>query len=302
MTDKSFRDRVFAAVARIPEGRVATYGQIAELAGSPGAARAVGNAIHTNTDPVSVPCHRVVDAQGRPGSAYGMGGPQAQLGRLAAEGVSISDGKADLAACGISIESHPLEPFLPAGAHILFLGSFPPPRVRWSMEFFYPNFQNDFWRIQGLVFFQNQDYFIVPGEKRFDIDKIKSFSEKQGLAFYDTASRVCRLRANASDDSLEILESSDIPAMLERMPRCGTLVTTGGKASEELARIIAGHGNAMPAIPPVGGKTETVIPAGDAGRHVTWYRLPSSSRAFPMSLERKAAFYRTVLLPTGQLV
>lgn len=85
----TFKEKVYAAVALIPRGKVATYGQIARMAGCPGGARAVGNAIHTNTDPVKVPCHRVVDASGRPGRNYGMGGPEAQRRRLEAEGVAF---------------------------------------------------------------------------------------------------------------------------------------------------------------------------------------------------------------------
>ena len=66
---------------------------------------------------------------------------------------------------GMNIEVHPLEPFLPENGRILFLGSFPPPRWRWSMEFFYPNWINDFWRIMGLIYFCDKTYFEVSGEK-----------------------------------------------------------------------------------------------------------------------------------------
>ena len=68
---------------------------------------------------------------------------------------------------GMNIEVHPLEPFLPENGRILFLGSFPPPRWRWSMEFFYPNWINDFWRIMGLIYFGDKTYFEVSGEKCF---------------------------------------------------------------------------------------------------------------------------------------
>ena len=68
----------------------------------------------------------------------------------------------------LPIETHPLQPFLPPNAQWLFLGSFPPPQARWSMLFFYPNFINDFWRIMGLLFFENREHFVVKGEKRFD--------------------------------------------------------------------------------------------------------------------------------------
>ena len=58
----------------------------------------------------------------------------------------------------LPIEEHPLEPFLPANAKLLMLGSFPPQKKRWSMDFFYPNLQNDMWRIFGLIFFDNKEH------------------------------------------------------------------------------------------------------------------------------------------------
>lgn len=303
-----FKTRIYDTVARIPKGRVATYGQIAEIAGCPGAARAVGNAIHGNDDPVKVPCHRVVDACGRPGANYGMGGPAAQKARLEAEGVVFSEnGSVDLSRYGIVIEKHPLDPFLPQNGRILFLGSFPPPKARWSMEFFYPNFINDFWRIMGLLFFDDKKHFEVSGEKRFDVDAVKAFCSKAGLGFYDTAGKVCRWKGNASDEFLEIIEPADIAALLAAMPSCRTIVTTGGKSSEELLSILTSRGSygtrpdsGIPsAVPSAGsGSPVGIPPVGDSvsfhafGRDLRWYRMPSSSRAYPMSLERKAEYYR----------
>ena len=70
-------------------------------------------------------------------------------------------------------ESHPFAPFLPDGARILILGTFPPAPHRWSMPFYYPNFQNDMWRIMGLLFFGNKDHFILTGAaKQFDQPRI----------------------------------------------------------------------------------------------------------------------------------
>lgn len=283
-----FRERIRSAVARIPKGRVATYAQVAQIAGYPvTSARAVGNAIHSNTDPVAVPCHRVVNSQGFPGSNYGMGGPEVQRQRLEAEGVTFIGGHVDMDRCGMTIERHPLEPFLPENGRILFLGSFPPPKARWSMDFFYPNWINDFWRIMGLLHHQDAHHFEIPGEKRFDKDAIVEFCETQGLAFFDTATSVCRLKGNASDNFLEILEPTDVSSLLLNIPGCETIVTTGGKASEELA---AGIG--VESIPPVEGNLEVSI--GD--RRILWWRMPSSSRAFPMSLEKKASAYRKLFL------
>lgn len=288
-----FRERVRAAVAKIPAGHVATYAQVAEIAGYPSAARAVGNAIHDNTDPVKVPCHRVVDSKGNPGNNYGMGGPSVQLERLRLEGVRfIGKDRVDLAASGISIEKHPLKPLLPANARLLFLGSFPPPRERWSMDFFYPNFNNDFWRILGLVFFGDPTHFEIPLQKRFDREKIEAFCEQKGFAFFDTAGKVCRLKANASDDFLEILEPSDIPGLLGRMPLCHTIITTGGKASEGLASILRNLTGQETAVPAVGSRTTAVIKVNGRPLDVEWHRVPSSSRAYPMKLARKAEYYR----------
>ena len=69
----------------------------------------------------------------------------------------------------MEIEQHPLEPFLPGNARLLMLGSFPPQKKRWSMEFYYPNWNNDMWRITGFLFFNDKDYFV---------DKTKKLSAK----------------------------------------------------------------------------------------------------------------------------
>ena len=117
-------------------------------------------------------------------------------------------------------ESHPLQPFLPEGARLLMLGSFPPKRERWSMDFFYPNWINDMWRIWGYIFFADKHYFEVKGEKRFDRERIVSFCLEHGIALYDTACEVRRLRDNASDKFLEIVRPTDIKALLDALPHC----------------------------------------------------------------------------------
>lgn len=193
----------------------------------------------------------------------------------------------------MTIESHPLQPFLPKNGKMLFLGSFPPPKARWSMEFFYPNWINDFWRIQGLIHFDDKTYFEVKGEKRFDKDRIVAFAEKEGLAFYDTATKVCRQKDNASDNFLEILEPTDIGALLAEMPECRDIITTGGKASEELQQqlsIAAGlSGKELVKMPEIGGFIEVT---GIYNRdRIRWWRMPSSSRAYPLALPKKAEFY-----------
>lgn len=105
----------------------------------------------------------------------------------------------------IEVEKHPLEPFLPANAKLLVLGSFPPPRARWSMEFYYPNLQNDMWRIYGVLFFGDKDYFLEKGKKAFSRERLVAFLEETGVALFDTAMEVIRQRGNASDQFLEIV-------------------------------------------------------------------------------------------------
>lgn len=187
----------------------------------------------------------------------------------------------------LPIETHPLEPFLPENGRILFLGSFPPPVAKWSMQFFYPNFINDFWRIMGLLFFDDRRHFEVAGERRFHQTAVEAFAREQGLAFFDTARRVRRLRGNASDAHLEVVETTDIAALLSAMPHCHRIVTTGGKASDTLLEAL--H---LTRLPDIG--TCTLCPAAnhDLGRDLEFWRMPSSSRAYPLALEKKAAFYR----------
>lgn len=283
----TFAERVYETVTRIPKGRVATYGQIAEIIGCPGGSRAVGNALHDNPYAPVVPCHRVVAANGSLAANFGDGGPSVQYERLLAEGVSFLDKdsnppRVDLTRCGIVIERHPLDPFLPENATILFLGSFPPPKVRWSMDFFYPNRTNDFWRIMGLVHHADAHRFEDIATKRFDSDRIKGFCMEKGIALYDTAVKVCRWKGNASDEFLDILEPVCIGDLLEHIPNCRTLVTTGGKSTEELSKIMS-----APSAPKVGESMTLTV----GGKEIRWWRMPSTSRAYPMSLQAKAQQY-----------
>ena len=94
--NNSFYDKIYAAVCLIPRGRVATYGQVAALAGNGGAARAVGNALHKNPMPGVIPCHRVVNAQGRLAPHFAFGGADEQRRLLEAEGVRADGGYVDL--------------------------------------------------------------------------------------------------------------------------------------------------------------------------------------------------------------
>ena len=139
-------------------------------------------------------------------------------------------------------ERHPLMPFLPGNARLLMLGSFPPKKERWSMDFFYPNFNNDMWRIIGMVFFGDRRYFeTCCGEatdgkpKKFDRERITGFCSGKGIALYDAACEVRRLRDNASDKFLEIVTPTDIGALLASIPECNTIAATGEKAAEAVS-------------------------------------------------------------------
>ncbi len=95
--------RIYEAVKKIPAGKVATYGQIAELAGDKKMARAVGNALHKNPDPEHIPCFRVVNAKGELSGAFVFGGKNVQADRLTADGVTVVDGRVDMERFGIKI-------------------------------------------------------------------------------------------------------------------------------------------------------------------------------------------------------
>lgn len=184
----------------------------------------------------------------------------------------------------LNIEEHPLEPFLPANAVLLMLGSFPPQKKRWSMDFFYPNLQNDMWRIVGLIFFQDKEHFLNPEKKVFDKDRIIEFLNDKGIALYDTASAIRRLQDNASDKFLEVIEQTDISLLLKQIPMCKAIVTTGQKATDIIREQIEVKE------PTVG--TSEPFEFGD--KDMKLYRMPSSSRAYPLALEKKAAAYRVM--------
>jgi G:T/U-mismatch repair DNA glycosylase len=186
------------------------------------------------------------------------------------------------------VEYHPLRPFLPENAKVLFLGSFPPQRKRWCMDFYYPNFINDHWRIEGQIFFGDKNHFVDAANKRFKIDEIITFCKEKGLAFFDTSTAIRRLQDNASDKYLEVVEPTDIRKLLQQMPRLRAIVTTGEKATETICASLS-----IPTIPKV--NTFVSIPLAirrGVGGEVVLYRLPSSSRAYPLSFDKKVEAYQ----------
>ena len=189
----------------------------------------------------------------------------------------------------LPIEEHPLEPFLPANAKLLMLGSFPPQKKRWSMDFFYPNLQNDMWRIFGLLFFDDKEHFLLTGKKAFNKEYLIEFLTEKGIALYDTATSVRRLQDNASDKFLEVVEPTDIRLLLKQLPQCQAIITTGQKATDIIR-------NQIEVDEPKVGESS---PFTFEDRMMRLYRMPSSSRAYPMAIEKKAIAYRFMLNELG---
>jgi G:T/U-mismatch repair DNA glycosylase len=184
----------------------------------------------------------------------------------------------------IEIETHPLTPFLPGNAKLLMLGSFPPPQNRWKMNFYYPNYQNDMWRIFGLIFFSDKNHFLNLPNKNFKESQIREFLSQIGIGIFDTAYQIKRLQGNASDKFLEIVTPTDLSALLEQIPMCHTIMTTGDKATDTLMQ----HFPDQPIKPMIGQSVQVNY----GNRELNLYRLPSSSRAYPLALEKKADVYK----------
>lgn len=176
------------------------------------------------------------------------------------------------------IELHPWKPFIPDGARVLIMGTFPPQEKRWSMDFYYPNRTNDFWKICGLIFLGDPAALYNPDKKSFDKQRIIELVTEHHIAMSDTGKRIRRLKGNASDKFLEIVEPTNLRELLCQMPLCRNVATTGEKA----AGIIAAQTGTE--IPKMGEKTIT-----EDG--INLWRMPSTSRAYPLKLEKKAEFY-----------
>lgn len=188
-----------------------------------------------------------------------------------------------------TIEQHPLGFFLPENTKVLMLGSFPPPKERWSMNFYYPNFQNDMWRIIGLIFFSDKDYFVAASKKGFEESKVRAFCQEKGIGLGDTAMEVIRLKKNASDKFLEVVTPADLDEILSRVPACKAIIITGQKSMNTLLSVIPAEE------PKIGSYSVYHF----RNRDIRIYRMPSSSRAYPKPLPEKAADYEKVFREIG---
>lgn len=192
------------------------------------------------------------------------------------------------------IERHPFKPFLPPGCLVVMCGTFPPKPDKWAMDFFYPNFQNDMWRVFGLIFFNNPLHFYDSKAKTIDRAAIENLLTSKRVGVGETATEVIRRMDNASDKFLEIVTPVDLPRLLAQVPECRVIATTGEKAASVIADLTATY------LPKMGEKVECEcrMPGGELRRFLHW-RLPSTSRAYPMKLERKAEYYGSMLRYLG---
>lgn len=183
----------------------------------------------------------------------------------------------------MEVERHPFTPFLPNGCRVLMLGSFPPAEKRWAVRFYYPNYTNDMWRIFGLCLYGDKLRLVDVEHKTYRLDLIIPLLQRLRIGLYDTATAVRRLRNTASDKDLEVVEPTDLRAMVDSLPECEAIVTTGQKATDVLAECFG-----IDKQPQVG----QWIKFGYNGREMRLYRMPSSSRAYPLRVERKAEIYQ----------
>lgn len=149
------------------------------------------------------------------------------------------------------------------------------------MDFYYPNFTNDMWRVFGLVFFDDPLRFVDVPNKTYRKDDIINFLSALGIGIFDTASAVRRLQDNASDKFLEVVTPTDIESLLAKMPFCRTIVTTGQKATDTICERFS------IVQPKIGSFASFTI----GGEEFRLYRMPSTSRAYPLSLKKKAEIY-----------
>lgn len=147
------------------------------------------------------------------------------------------------------------------------------------------------WEIFGQVFFGDSQRLVDAKHKTFQLEDIKALLTERGIAIYDTAYAVRRLSGNASDKDLEIVKKTDIPTLLSHIPLCHNIVCTGQKSFSVLTD---DYGVPMPKM---GSYNEFTI----ANRPIHLWRMPSSSRAYPMPLAEKAMYYHEMMKTIGIL-
>ena len=194
----------------------------------------------------------------------------------------------------MKVEKHPFTPFLPVGCKIVICGTFPPKPEKWSMDFFYPNFQNDMWRIFGLIFYNDAERFFNRETKSIDKEGICRMLSEHHIGMGETATEVVRTKDNASDKFLEIITPVNLSRLFMKIQECRSIVTTGEKAASVIAGLTGTE------IPKMGNHIECEIILEDGTkRKFQHWRMPSTSRAYPMKLEEKRSYYQEMLKKNG---
>ncbi|CAG9579978.1 hypothetical protein LMJF_32_0320 [Leishmania major strain Friedlin] len=227
-------------------------------------------------------------------------------------------------------EDHPIGPVVHADSRVLFCGTFPP--VRRSIRFYYPNANNDMWKVLGQVFYDDADAFYTASAcasslfaspskrsgghaatRALDEVRVLRFADSQPVGFFDVCRRVRRRLGTSADSNIEALERTNVVRdVLSHTPHCAGIITTGTLALTMLLDDLSAHGTFLTSseapvevvlktrqgkrkysIPPIGGQLKWVPSEVCAFRRAVWiYRGPSTSRALPLKLEEKTRHYR----------
>lgn len=152
------------------------------------------------------------------------------------------------------------------------------------MDWYYPNFTNDMWRIIGICFFNDKNRFVDAANKTYRLDELKAFLKERGIAIFDTCLRIRRTTGTASDKDLEVVEQADLDGMLRALPLCKGVLAAGQLATTIFTEHYGIDHKGMK----MGEHRDFVF----EGRKISLYREPSSSRAYPMKVEKKAEYYK----------
>ena len=145
-----------------------------------------------------------------------------------------------------------------------------------------------------MIFFNDKDHFFDSTNKTINKAGIQEMLRENKIGIGETATEVIRTKDNASDKFLEIVTPVKLPKLLEKVPDCVAIVTTGEKA----ASVIATESGSL--LPKMGEAIDCFVKMEDGStRHFKHWRMPSTSRAYPMKIEKKASFYRDMLKATG---
>lgn len=139
------------------------------------------------------------------------------------------------------------------------------------------------WRIFGIIFFGDKLHFVDVEKKQYRLEAIMNFLTEKGVAIFDTAQKVIRTKNTASDKDLQIVEPADLDGMLRSLPECKAVLTAG-----QLATKVFTEHYGITETPKMGGYVEFTF----EHRTLRLYRMPSSSRAYPLAVEKKAEYYK----------